>query len=107
LRTSDDYAGTLEVTIHADSTALLAYMIFPAFQHRGFAREGCLRVLEHLCSVYKVRRVVAEIDTRNTASIALVASLGFVRIALHPSADFFKGAVSDEYRYEYEPPQQE
>jgi RimJ/RimL family protein N-acetyltransferase len=106
LRASDNYIGTVEATVQADATAFLAYMIFPEFQHRGFAREGCLRVLEHLREDYKLQRVVAEIDTRNTASIALVEALGFARTAFHPAADFFKGAASDEYRYEYGPLQQ-
>jgi ribosomal-protein-alanine N-acetyltransferase len=47
-----------------------------------------------------VSRVAAEIDTRNTASIHLVEALGFARVATTPGADFFKGAASDEYRYE-------
>lgn len=106
LRASDDHIGTLQATVQTDSTAFLAYMIFPAFQRRGCAKEGCIRVLEHLRDDYAVRLVVAEIDTRNTASIALVEALGFVRTALHPAADCFKGTESDEYRYEYEPPQQ-
>jgi RimJ/RimL family protein N-acetyltransferase len=106
LRASDDCVGTLQATVQADSTAFLAYMIFPTFQHRGYAKEGCLCMLEHLRDDYKVRRVVAEIDTRNAVSIGLVESLGFVRAALHPEADFFKGGASDEYRYEYEPAQE-
>ncbi len=106
LRASDECVGTLQATVQVDSTAFLAYMIFPAFQHREYAKEGCLYVLEHLRDDYKIQRVVAEIDTHNAASIALVESLGFVRTALHLAADFFRGATSDEYRYEYEPAQE-
>jgi ribosomal-protein-alanine N-acetyltransferase len=102
LQESGGYAGTLQATVLADSTAFLAYMIFAGFQQQGYAREGCERVLESLRDDYKVRRVVAEIDTRNATSIKLVASLGFALTAFHPAADFFKGASSDEYRYERE-----
>jgi RimJ/RimL family protein N-acetyltransferase len=94
------YVGTVQATMRADHTALLAYMIFPAFWRQGYAREGCARVLTHLFEDYRVSRVAAEIDTRNTASIQLVESLGFARVATTPGADFFKGATSDEYRYE-------
>jgi ribosomal-protein-alanine N-acetyltransferase len=50
---------------------------------------------------YRVCRVFAEIDTRNARSIRLVERLGFTRVALSPRADYFKGAYSDEYRYEW------
>jgi L-amino acid N-acyltransferase YncA len=43
-----------------------------------------------------------KIDTRNVASIALVESLGFERVAFHKDADHFKGSSSGEYRYEIE-----
>lgn len=103
LRAGSDYMGTFQATVEPDGTALLAYMIFPLYQRQGFAREGCERVLQHLVDDYQVRLVVAEIDTRNRASISLVESLGFTQVAERPAADYFKGAVSDEYRYEYRP----
>jgi len=94
------YVGTLQATVRADRTAMLAYMVFVAFQGRGYAVEGAACVLAHLFDDYHVSVVVAEIDTRNGASIRLVEALGFVRVAMVPGADFFKGTVSDEYRYE-------
>ena len=57
-------------------------------------------MLALLFADYKVSRVAAEIDTRNVASIHLVEALGFTRVAMAPNADFFKGTVSDEYRYD-------
>lgn len=99
-RATGVYVGTVQATVRANHTALLAYMVFPAFSRQGYARESCARVLAHLFEDYQVSRVAAEIDTRNTASIRLVETLGFTRVATTPSADFFKGAASDEYRYE-------
>lgn len=93
--------GTVEATVLADRTALLAYMVFPPYQGQGFAREGCARMLAHLVEDYHVRSVAADIDTRNSASIHLVEALGFERIGTTRSADFFKGTPSDEYRYEH------
>lgn len=95
--------GVFEATIEPDQTALRAYMIVPAHQGRGYARKGGRRVIEHLARDHGVCLVVAEIDTRNRASVGVVEALGFVRVAERPAADFFKGAVSDEYRYEYRP----
>jgi ribosomal-protein-alanine N-acetyltransferase len=101
LRETGEYAGTLQATVLGDGTALIAYMIFAPFQRRGLAREGCAAVLRELAGVWGVGTVVAEIDTRNAASVALVESLGFARVATVREADFFKGASSDEYRYEW------
>jgi RimJ/RimL family protein N-acetyltransferase len=103
LRAGSSYVGTFQATIMPDQTALLAYMIFPSQQRQGYAREGGRRVIEHLAREHDVRLIVSEIDTRNRASISVVEALGFVRVAERPAADFFKGAVSDEYRYEYQP----
>ena len=88
-----------QATVMGDGTALIAYMIFTPFQRRGLAREGCAAVLAELASAWGVRTAVAEIDTRNAASVALVESLGFARVATVREADVFKGASSDEYRY--------
>lgn len=98
-----DRVGTFEATILPGHTALIAYMIFSPYQGQGYAREGSARVIEHLVRDHGVRLVVAEIDTRNRASIGVAEALGFVRVATRPAADYFKGAVSDEYRYEYRP----
>jgi ribosomal-protein-alanine N-acetyltransferase len=99
-RSSGDYAGTLEATVHDDRTAMVAYMVFVPHQRRGFAAEACGRLVEHLFQDYGVSMVAAEIDTRNVASVALVESLGFERVGFQKDADHFKGSTSGEYRYE-------
>ena len=99
------YVGTLEATVAGDLRASIAYTVFVPFQRMGFAFEGCQRVLGHLFGDYGVSVVVAEIDTRNAPSIALVESLGFGRVSLQRDADHFKGASSDEYRYELRGPE--
>lgn len=104
-RATDAYIGTVEVTVRADCTATLAYLVVPPFWRQGYATEACTRVLAHLFDVYRVSRVAAEIDTRNAASIHLAEALGFTRVATTPKADFFKGAASDEYRYERSAPE--
>jgi ribosomal-protein-alanine N-acetyltransferase len=99
-RATGEWVGTFQATIMEDRQALLAYMIFPPFQRQGFAREGCARVVHYLLDACAVGVVAAEIDTRNAASIALVESLGFRLVATTYEADTFKGAVSDEHRYD-------
>ncbi len=94
-RATGVYIGSVEVTMYADPTAALAYMVFPPFWRQGYATEACRRVLAHLFDDYKVGRVAAEIDTRNAASIHLIEALDFTRVITTPDADFFKGAASE------------
>jgi ribosomal-protein-alanine N-acetyltransferase len=56
-------------------------------------------VLAELRSHYGALDAYADIDTRNTPSIALVERLGFHRAETKLEADFFKGTRSDEYIY--------
>lgn len=99
-RDSSVYVGTLEATVHTNRTAALAYMIFPLFWRQGYAKEGCSRIIDNLFKDYGVSVVTVNIDTRNIASISLVEALGMKRVSTQTNADFFKGAVSHEHRYE-------
>jgi [ribosomal protein S5]-alanine N-acetyltransferase len=94
------YVGTLEATVYPDRSAYLAYTVFVPFWRQGYAKEGCAHLLRRLLDDYSVRVVVAEMDTRNAASVALAESLGFKRVGTTLGADHFKGSVSDEHRYE-------
>jgi [ribosomal protein S5]-alanine N-acetyltransferase len=102
LRESNAYAyvGTLEATVRNDRVATIAYTIFSLFWRHGYAKEGCRRIIELLFRDYQINVVAADLDTRNMASISLVETLGFKRVSTQNNADFFKGVVSHEYRYE-------
>ena len=99
-RNAPTYVGTLEATILPDRVAYIAYTMFVAYQRKGYSKEGRARLIEHLIEDYWVQMVVAEMDTRNVASIALAEALGFERVGTTIEADHFKGSVSDEHRYE-------
>jgi [ribosomal protein S5]-alanine N-acetyltransferase len=101
VRAKDDLRciGRIEVTLRPDRSAYFAYEIAPALWGHGFATEACSRIVAALFADYDVVAIVAEVDTRNTASIRLVERLGFRCGPLRPNADFFKGAVSDEYTF--------
>ena len=94
------YVGTLEATVFPNRSAYIAYTVFVPFWRQGYAREGCARMLRHLLEDYRVLVVVAEMDTRNAASVSLAEALGFERVGTTLGADHFKGSVSDEHRYE-------
>ena len=76
-------------------------MVFPTFWRMGYAKEGCRRVIDLMFEECQVTVIAALIDTRNVPSIRLIESLGFSRVGTVEGADFFKGADSDEYQYEY------
>lgn len=100
-RDTESDVGLYQSTVYPDSTADIAYITFAGHQGEGFAREVCAEVLRHLGDRYGSQMVGADIDTRNLASIALVERLGFRFVRTTKSADFFKGASSDEVRYEF------
>lgn len=99
-RTTGAFVGTLEASVVPESSAEIAYFVFEPHQRTGYAKEGVSVLIDHLFGQYQIEVVVAEIDTRNVPSISLVKSLGFECVALRANADFFKGATSDEYRFE-------
>jgi ribosomal-protein-alanine N-acetyltransferase len=94
------YTGTLEASVTPGQEATIAYFVFEPYQRMGYAKEGVGALLEYLFEQHGVSVIIAEIDTRNAASIGLVKSLGFECVAHTVDADFFKGQASDEYRFE-------
>jgi [ribosomal protein S5]-alanine N-acetyltransferase len=96
---SGHYAGMIETSVFPGDYAYLAYFIFSDAQRNAYAKEACQTVLPHVAREYGVKTIVAEMDTRNTASWRLMESLGFTRVSEKRDADFFKGATSHEYRY--------
>ena len=98
LHTTDTYVGLLEAMLEA-RTAKLAYLTFPSFWRQGYAKEGCHCLLTHLFNDWGITSITADVDTRNVASIQLLKTFGFERIATRTNADFFKGSASHEYQY--------
>jgi len=97
---TDTYLGFIQTSVFPNDYAYLAYFVFTPYQGKGFAREACVAVLDHLRATFQINRVVAEMDVRNVASWKLVTSLGFQRVATTENVAFFKGSSSTEYRYE-------
>ena len=96
----DAYVGLTEATLRPDGTCYIAYSVFPDYWQQGIAREACEAMLARLTVTARPTRLVAEVDTRNAASIGLLQALGFTRVATTADADWFKGATSHEHRFE-------
>lgn len=99
-----DCVGRVQATVRPDGTAWLAYDLSADRWNLGLATEACRRVVVSLFEEHDVTRILAEVDTRNVASIRLLERLGFVRQSLRRNADFFKGSASDELTYCLERP---
>lgn len=77
LRNGGEAIGSMQATILADRTALIAYAIYVPYQRRGYGSEAAAAVLAHVRGEHNVERAIAEMDPRNEASIGLAKSLGF------------------------------
>ena len=96
--TSGGYAGLVEVTVHADRSASIAYFVFPAYQRQGIAGEAVAAVLGHLKAA-GVGEARATVDTRNAASIGVLERLGFTRVATHLMHEKVRGRWVDDHEY--------
>lgn len=92
--------GLLQGSVKENGTAHVAHTVFVPYQRQAYATEWLAGLLTHLFDDYHVAGCVAEVDTRNAASITLLERLRFARTGTTVGADVFKGASSDEYRYE-------
>ncbi len=96
----DAYAGTVQATVEQagreSATGLIGIMVFPPFWRRGIATEALSCLLDCLFEQYRCTAAAALVDTRNQASLALFARLGFTTVRLILDADFFDGQISHE-----------
>jgi aminoglycoside 6'-N-acetyltransferase len=75
--------GDLGVRVLTDApdTAEIGYTVAPAFQNRGYATEAVGALCDWLLGERGLARVIAIVDGRNIASIAVAERTGFARIA--------------------------
>ena len=77
------------------ATAVIGWTLHPDGQGHGYATEGARALLEIVFGRMGLHRVVAELDPRNTASIALCRRLGMREEARFVQDQWFRGAWSD------------
>jgi RimJ/RimL family protein N-acetyltransferase len=87
----------LRSTVHR--TAELGYVFHPAYHGRGYAREAAREMLRVAFEEFRLRRVIARCDERNTASWRLMEKLGMRREAHFVQNELFKGEWADELDY--------
>jgi ribosomal-protein-alanine N-acetyltransferase len=91
--------GYVQATVKEPEAVTIAYVIGPAHWRQGLAREATTAMLDTVFARYDVQCAVAEMDTRNEASIRLAESLGFHRVNTVIDAASFTGSISHEHVY--------
>jgi RimJ/RimL family protein N-acetyltransferase len=92
--------GYLQATVVPPDVVYIAYVLGRQHWGRGYAREGVGAMLKTVFRHFEVARALAEIDTQNTASIALVEALGFRRIGTQPQPPESGRVAFREHVYE-------
>lgn len=90
------YVGYVQATITVDNRAILAYVFFPNFWGKGYAREAVTCMINYLVETYQNLDFLAHVDVQNHRSIALLHNLGFVR------STFLKNVESNQYELNHE-----
>ena len=77
----------------------IGFTLAPEFHGHGYATEAVGRLLDYAFGPLDKKRAIAVTDARNTASIAVLERLGFVRDPAPREPVLFKGERCDEYLY--------
>jgi RimJ/RimL family protein N-acetyltransferase len=95
-RGSRTIIGDLGVHFLDEDQAEIGITVDPAYQRTGVATEAVTAVLEHLFEVMGMHRIVASVDPRNEASVALFERTGMRREAHFRQSIRFKGEWADD-----------
>lgn len=76
-------------------TGEIGWTLHPDFAHLGYASEAANAMLAYAFTELRLHRVYAELDPRNTASVALCQRLGMRHEALFREHMWHKGEWSD------------
>jgi RimJ/RimL family protein N-acetyltransferase len=93
--------GDLYFTIASveNSRGEIGWTVHPDFARQGFASEAANALLEVVFRAIRLHRVIAELDPRNDASIALCKRLGMREEAFFVKDLLFKGDWGDTGMY--------
>jgi len=98
--TSGDVAARLvAVPGHEAGVEEIGYITCAHRQREGVASECAKALITHLFDADGARKLTAEVDTRNAASVALLESLGFIREAHLREHETTHAGLCDVYWY--------
>jgi RimJ/RimL family protein N-acetyltransferase len=82
-----------------DPHASVGYAIHPDYQGRGFATEATLGLIEFGFLSLGLERIVAQCDTRNSASCRVMEKAGMTRVGTHLNHCEIKGRLTHSFEY--------
>jgi len=95
------FLGTMYLVLKSidDLTAEIGWTLLPSSQGKGYATEAATVLLDFCFDELGLHRVFAELDPRNTASVALCERLGMRHEGHFVEDMFLKGEWADTGRY--------
>lgn len=82
-----------------DGCADIGWVTHQDFQRQGYAFEATAALMKYAFENFPIRRLIADIDTRNPESAAMAAKLGMRREGEFIDAEFFKGELCSMWFY--------
>lgn len=82
-----------------DGCADIGWVTHQDFQRQGYAFEATKALMAHGFESFPIRRLIADIDTRNPESAAMASKLGMRREAEFVDAEIFKGSLCSMWLY--------
>jgi RimJ/RimL family protein N-acetyltransferase len=82
-----------------DTHASVGYAIHPDYQGRGFATEATLGLIDFGFLSLGLERIVAQCDTRNSASYRVMEKAGMTRVGTHLNHREIKGRLAHSFEY--------
>jgi [ribosomal protein S5]-alanine N-acetyltransferase len=92
-------AGAVQATIFSDGALWIGYRIIRSASGRGIATAAVQWLLGELASRYPGRGALAAVDTRNDASLRVMAKCGFSLIRTEPAE--IRGEPTMDYVFQY------
>ena len=96
-QSSQSCVGMLQATCFASNELWIGYKVVPAWWGRGIATSGLTWLLGELAILFPGQSVFASVDTRNLASVCVLAKCGFTLLRQEPAE--LHGERTEEYIY--------
>jgi RimJ/RimL family protein N-acetyltransferase len=91
--------GYVQATIREPDRVTIAYMLGSPYWRQGYAREAITAMLDLIFFRHEVAIAVAEVDTRNSVSMAFACALEMRLMGTNRSAGILRGAPYDVHVY--------
>lgn len=99
VNTVDQLIGGCSLKLQSSTEASLGYAIHPDYQDRGFATEATEAMIVFGFETLGLERMVAQCDTRNSASYRVMEKAGMARVGTHLNHREIKGRLAHSYEY--------